>query len=75
MLVIDTTKGLAVKLKLPILSIPTIASTCAATTALAVIYTPNGEFAEIPHMEHSPVHFFVDTTIPWRKDDGASGCS
>jgi len=67
---IDTAKGLAEKLQIPIITIPTIASTCAATTALSVIYKPNGEFAEILHMAHSPVHIFIDTTIiansPWQ---------
>jgi glycerol dehydrogenase-like iron-containing ADH family enzyme len=67
---IDTAKGLAEKLKLPIITIPTIASTCAAATALSVIYESNGEFAEILHMAHSPVHIFMDTTIiassPWQ---------
>lgn len=67
---IDTAKGLAETLRLPVLSIPTIASTCAATTALSVIYQQNGEFAETLHMDHSPVHIFIDTTIiaqsPWQ---------
>ena len=67
---IDTAKGLAETLKLPIISIPTIASTCAATTALSITYKQNGEFAEILHMDHGPVHIFIDTTIiaqsPWQ---------
>lgn len=67
---IDTAKGLAEKLQIPIITIPTIASTCAAATALSVIYQPNGEFAEILHMDHSPVHILIDTTIiaasPWQ---------
>lgn len=67
---IDTAKGLAETLKLPIITIPTIASTCAATTALSVMYKQNGEFAETLHMDHSPLHIFIDTTIiaqsPWQ---------
>lgn len=67
---IDTAKGVAEKLKLPIFSIPTIASTCAATTALSIVYKPTGEFAEILHMDHSPVHILIDSAIiaqsPWK---------
>ena len=41
---LDTAKGLAEKLKLPIITIPTIASTCAAATALSIVYKQNSFF-------------------------------
>jgi glycerol dehydrogenase len=67
---IDTAKGVAEKLDLPVITIPTIASTCAATTALSIVYTEKGDFADLYYLDHCPVHIFIDTTIiaesPWR---------
>ena len=67
---IDTAKGVAEKLDMPVITLPTIASTCAATTALSIVYTERGDFADLYYLDHCPVHIFVDTTIiaesPWR---------
>lgn len=43
---LDTAKAVAFYTKIPVVVVPTIASTDAPTSALAVIYTPEGEFAE-----------------------------
>jgi glycerol dehydrogenase len=67
---IDTAKGVAERLDMPVITLPTIASTCAATTALSIVYTEKGDFADLYYLDHCPVHIFVDTTIiaesPWR---------
>jgi len=67
---IDTAKGAAEKADLPVITIPTIASTCAAATALSIVYTEKGDFADLYYLDHTPVHIFIDTTIiaesPWR---------
>jgi glycerol dehydrogenase-like iron-containing ADH family enzyme len=67
---IDTAKGVAEKMDMPVITIPTIASTCAATTALSIVYTEKGDFADLYYLKHSPVHIFIDTTIiaesPWK---------
>ncbi|NMR84168.1 iron-containing alcohol dehydrogenase, partial [Vibrio parahaemolyticus] len=43
---LDTAKAVAFYQKLPVVIVPTIASTDAPTSALAVIYTPQGQFSE-----------------------------
>ncbi len=67
---LDTAKGVAERVAIPVITIPTIASTCAATTALSIVYTEKGDFADLYYLDHSPVHIFIDTTIiaesPWR---------
>jgi len=67
---IDTAKGAAEKLGIPNITIPTIASTCAATTALSVVYTEAGKFDSIYLLDNTPVHILIDTEIiansPWK---------
>ena len=41
---LDTAKGTAEKCALPVFTFPTIAATCAATTALSVVYKEDGNF-------------------------------
>lgn len=41
---LDTAKGTAEKAGLPVFTFPTIAATCAATTALSVVYREDGNF-------------------------------
>lgn len=60
---IDTAKGVAENLKLPVITIPTIAATCAATTALSVVYDEGGKFDSFYFMERPAVHCFIDTEI------------
>ncbi len=67
---IDTAKGAAEKAGIPVVTIPTIASTCAATTALSVVYTEKGDFDSIYLLDNTPVHSLIDTQIiansPWK---------
>ena len=60
---IDTAKGVGENLKLPIITIPTIASTCAATTALSVVYNDNGDFDSFYFYDKPAVHCIIDTEI------------
>lgn len=60
---IDTAKGVGEKLGLPIITIPTIASTCAATTALSVVYDEKGDFHSFNFMKKPAVHCFIDIDI------------
>lgn len=43
---LDTAKAVAYYQKIPVVVVPTIASTDAPTSSLAVIYTPEGQFSE-----------------------------
>lgn len=60
---IDTAKGVGENLNLPIITIPTIASTCAAVTALSVVYDENGDFDSFYFMKRPAIHAIIDTDI------------
>ncbi|WP_432408355.1 iron-containing alcohol dehydrogenase family protein [Wukongibacter sp. M2B1] len=60
---IDTAKGSADKIDVPVITIPTIAATCAATTCLSVVYNEKGEFDSFYFFERPPVHIFMDSKI------------
>lgn len=60
---IDTAKGTACLLKKPIVTVPTIASTCAPASALSVVYTPAHVFSCFMHFEKPSYHCFIDTDI------------
>ncbi|MBQ4529172.1 MAG: iron-containing alcohol dehydrogenase family protein [Lachnospiraceae bacterium] len=60
---LDTGKALAAKLEKPVFTFPTIASTCAATTSVAIMYELNGAFKEPFFFEKPPAHAFIDTEI------------
>ncbi len=60
---LDTCKALAYKLGLPVYSFPTIASTCAATTAVSILYHPDGSFSKPFFLPAPPKHAFIDTAI------------
>lgn len=60
---IDTAKGVAHKLNLPVFTVPTIASTCAATTKLSVVYKETGDFDSFMFFENPPLHCFMDSEI------------
>ena len=60
---LDTAKGAANHLKLPIFTFPTIAATCAATTALSVVYREDGSFEEFYFFNRPAYHCFIDLTI------------
>lgn len=57
---LDTAKLIAYKLNLPVIALPTIASTCAATSSLSVVYNDNGSFLEIAEFPAPAVKVFID---------------
>jgi len=60
---LDTSKCLAVKMGKPVFTFPTIASTCAAVTTVAVIYHTDGSFREPFYFLQPPAHAFLNTAI------------
>ena len=59
---IDTAKIAAYKLGIDIFSIPTIASTCSAASALSVVYNNDGSFKEFFDFPMPPKKAFIDLT-------------
>lgn len=60
---IDTSKCLADMLGVRIVTVPTIASTCAASSALAVMYTEGHTFDGFWYFKAPAYHTFIDTCI------------
>ncbi|USD67714.1 glycerol dehydrogenase [Vibrio sp. SCSIO 43136] len=60
---LDTAKSVAYYTKIPVVVVPTIASTDAPTSALAVIYTPEGEFSEYLLFPTNPDMVVMDTGV------------
>jgi len=60
---LDTAKAASFLSKLPVIIVPTIASTDAPTSKLAIIYTEKGEFEEYFHLKKNPDVVLVDTGI------------
>ncbi|OKL42744.1 glycerol dehydrogenase [Pseudovibrio exalbescens] len=60
---LDTAKSVAFYSKVPVVVVPTIASTDAPTSALAVIYTPTGEFSEYLMIPTNPNMVIMDTKV------------
>ncbi|MER2190878.1 MAG: iron-containing alcohol dehydrogenase family protein [Solibacillus sp.] len=60
---LDSAKAAAEHLGAPIITIPTIAATCAAWTALSVIYSENGETIDFIRLNNSPEAILVDPNI------------
>lgn len=60
---LDTAKAIAYYMKKPVLIVPTIASTDAPTSALAVVYTEEGIFDEYLVLPTNPTVVLMDTTI------------
>lgn len=60
---IDTSKCTADLLCVPVITVPTIASTCAASSALAVMYTKNHTFDGFWYFKSPAYHIFIDTEI------------
>jgi len=60
---LDTAKAVAHHLSLPVIIVPTIASTDAPTSALSVIYTPEGEFKRYLILPRNPNVVLVDSQI------------
>lgn len=60
---VDTAKLVALDLDKPYFSFPTIASNCAASSSLAIVYNEDGSFCEFVHFLNSAKHVFIDTEI------------
>lgn len=60
---LDTAKQAAADLGLPLVCIPTIAATCAASTALSVIYNDRGEFYRDHVHPRNPSLVLVDPEV------------
>lgn len=60
---LDTAKGAADEAGLPVFTFPTIASTCAATTALSVVYRQDGAFDSFAYFDRPARHCFIDLNI------------
>jgi glycerol dehydrogenase len=60
---LDTAKVTAKETGKPIFTVPTIAATCAAVTAISILYYPDGSFREIYRLGLVPTYAFIDTTI------------
>lgn len=61
--VLDTAKAVAAEMHCPVVIVPTIASTDAPTSALSMIYTPEGEFSEYRLYTKNPDVVIMDTQI------------
>lgn len=61
--VLDLAKGVAEQSGLPVVTIPTIAATCAAWTALTVLYDERGQAAGYWPLRRSPELVLADTTL------------
>lgn len=60
---LDTAKAASYYSKLPVIVVPTIASTDAPTSSLAIIYKANGEFEQYFFMKRNPDLVLIDTAI------------
>lgn len=60
---LDTARAVADALDLPVVCCPTIASSDAPCSALSVIYTPDGVFAECRFYRRNPELVLVDTSL------------
>ena len=60
---IDTAKGVAQLLDLPLVSIPTLVSNCAPITALSVVYREDGPFERFLFYDAPPALTLVDLAI------------
>lgn len=60
---LDTAKAGASQAGIPVFCVPTIASTCAATTKLSVVYDEQGVFDKFYFFDAPAVHSFIDTEL------------
>ena len=60
---LDTAKGAAWQARVPLVTVPTVAATCAAFTSIAIIYDRQGHFLEISHQAVNPALVLVDSRI------------
>lgn len=60
---LDTGKLVAHQAGIPIVTLPTIAATCAAVTPLSVIYEEDGHFVDVCHLPSAPDAVIIDSTL------------
>lgn len=60
---LDTAKGAADQAGLPVFTFPTIAATCAASTALSVVYKEDGNFDSFYFYDRPARHCFINTRV------------
>jgi glycerol dehydrogenase-like iron-containing ADH family enzyme len=60
---LDTAKLIAYRLNVPVITVSTLASTCAASTPLSIIYTPEHVFVRVEKFDRCPVLTLVDPDI------------
>lgn len=60
---VDTGKLVSLELNKPYFAFPTIASNCAASSALSIVYNMDGSFCEFVFMDEPARHVFIDTEI------------
>lgn len=67
---LDTAKALAFMINKPVFTFPTIASNCAGTTAVSIMYNSDGSFKEPFFFPAPPKHCFIYTPViaksPWK---------
>lgn len=59
----DCVKVVAHQLRKAVFTFPTIAATCAAVTAISVMYDQLGAFKDVYHLASPPSHTFIHTQI------------
>ena len=59
----DTAKGVAWELGVPVFTFPTVPSNCAAMAALSVVYRQDGVFDSFYFYERPAVHCFMNTEV------------
>lgn len=60
---LDTCKALGAQIGKPVFAFPTIASTCAACTAVSILYHPDGRFDRPCFLPGPPAHTFIDSAV------------
>ena len=60
---IDTAKYVADLCELPIITLPTIASTCAATTKISIMYNKDGSFLNVYSCKNAPVFCLINSKV------------
>ncbi len=60
---LDTVKLAADQLNKPVITVATIASTCAAVTKISIMYHEDGSFYNIPKLRCAPAHCFIPTSV------------
>ncbi len=61
--ILDTAKEVAEKLDIEVITIPTVAGTCAAATPLSVMYDQNGTFKKVSYHKRSSTLCLIDPTF------------